>query len=57
MKRARAPYKVLLVTLGLILLVNPFSLAQEEQPEEKVTQKKFSLKLSKLSFGAFGHEA
>jgi opacity protein-like surface antigen len=45
---------VLLVTLGLILLVNPFSLAQEKQPEEKVTQKKFSLKLSKLSFGAYG---
>lgn len=54
MKRASAPYRVLLVTLGLILLVNPFSLAQEKQPEEKVTQKKFSLKLSKLSFGAYG---
>lgn len=54
MKRACAPYRVLLVTLGLILLVNPFSLAQEKQPEEKVTQKKFSLKLSKLSFGAYG---
>ncbi len=54
MKRAHAPYRVLLVTLGLILLVNPFSLAQEKQTEEKVTQKKFSLKLSKLSFGAYG---
>jgi len=53
-KRAHAPYRVLLVTLGLILLVNPFSLAQEKQPEEKVTEKKFSLKLSKLSFGAYG---
>ena len=54
MKRAHAPYRVLLVTLGLILLANPFSLAQEEEPEEKVTEEGFTFELSKLSFGAYG---
>ena len=54
MKRVHAPYIALLVTLGLILLANPLSLAQEEQPEEKVTRKTFTLELSKLSFGAYG---
>ena len=54
MKRAHAPYRVLLVTLGLILLANPFSLAQEEEPEEKVTEEGFTSELSKLSFGAYG---
>ena len=54
MKRAIVLYRTLLLTLGLILLVNPFSWAQEGQPAEKVTQKKFSLDLTKLSFGAYG---
>jgi len=53
-KRAHPLYRALLVTLGLILLVSPFSLAQEKQPQEKVTQKRSSFKLSKLSFGAYG---
>ena len=54
MKGVHVLYKVLLVTLGLILFANPLSLAQEEQPEEKVTEKTLSLELSKLSFGAYG---
>jgi opacity protein-like surface antigen len=45
---------MLLVILGFILLANPISLAQEEQPVEKVTPKKFSLEPSKLSFGTYG---
>jgi len=53
-KRAHAPYKVMLVTLGLILLANPFSLAQEEEAEEKVASEPYRLELSKLSFGAYG---
>ncbi|MFQ6032367.1 MAG: hypothetical protein ACE5K2_05535 [Candidatus Zixiibacteriota bacterium] len=55
MKRARIPYRVLLATLGLMLLAYPPSSAQEEdQPVEKVSRKKFSVELSKLSFGAHG---
>jgi hypothetical protein len=53
-KRAHASYRALLVTLGFVLLANPFSLAQEEQPQEKVPQKTLSLRLSELSFGAYG---
>jgi opacity protein-like surface antigen len=53
-KRAHAFCRAWLVTLGFILLISPFSLAQEKPPEEKVTQKKSSFKLSKLSFGAYG---
>jgi opacity protein-like surface antigen len=53
-KREYISYKILLVTLGFILLTNPLSLAQEEQTEEKVVQKKFTLEPAKLSFGAYG---
>jgi len=53
-KRAIVPYRTLLLSLGLFLLANPFSRAQEGQPAEKVTQKKFSFNLTKLSFGASG---
>lgn len=54
MKRAHASYRMVLVTLGLILLANPLSLAQEEEPEEKAIEEKFALDLSKLSFGGHG---
>lgn len=54
MKRAYAPYGLLVVTWGLILLTTPLSSAQESQPEAKVSGKKFTLELSKLSLGAYG---
>lgn len=54
MKRAHTQYIALLTTLAFILLANPLSWAQEEQPKEKVSRKTFSLNLSKLSFGAYG---
>lgn len=55
MKRAYAPYLTILVALGLILFVNPFSFAQEEgQPEAKITPESFKFEFSKLSFGAYG---
>jgi opacity protein-like surface antigen len=53
-KRVQAPYLALLVTLGFILLANPLALAQEEQPEEKVTGERFKIELSKMAFGAYG---
>jgi opacity protein-like surface antigen len=53
-KKAHAPYRALLVMLGFVLLANPLSLAQEEEPPEEIQTKTFSLELSKLSFGAYG---
>jgi opacity protein-like surface antigen len=53
-KRAYASFGVLVVTLGLILFIIPLSSAQESQPEEKVSGKKITLKLSSISLGAYG---
>jgi hypothetical protein len=56
-KRAHAPYRMLMVTVVIILLTNALSLAQEEQPAEKATGERFTLEFSKLSFGGYGQVA
>lgn len=53
MKRASAPYRLLLLTLGLILLLYPLSLAQEEE-SEAISQEISNMGASRLSFGAYG---